>query len=235
MSSPAGFTLPPSVAPEELTADAVPVVTVGATAATDARSRTAWPFRPPAVVTDAVVAVVVVPVGAEPPVDDVAPVAAPPVEDPPVEGVVDVLPVDEEPVCEAPFVEAPVVDPPVDVAPPPNDEPVEEEEPVADDPVEDAPVGDDPVDDEPVDDAPVAPELEEAELVAGKPSRASRLSCALAVTRVVLSEVSCCSSVISVCRACWMLTWSAARCAAVSPFCALARVLFACARFASAD
>jgi hypothetical protein len=49
VSRPLGFTLPLSVAAEEPTAEACPVVTVGATAATVERVTAATPFRTPAV------------------------------------------------------------------------------------------------------------------------------------------------------------------------------------------
>ncbi len=77
--------------------------------------------------------------------------------------------------------------------------------------------------------------LPEEVVLAGKPSLASRASCAFAVARAVWSVSSCCSSVVTACWACWMLIVFAARCAVVSPLSALASVLSAIARLALAD
>jgi hypothetical protein len=89
---------------------------------------------------------------------------------------------------------------------------------------------------EPVDALPVPVDAlpEEVEL-AGKPSLPSRASCALAVARVDWSVLSCCSSVVTACCACWMLIVFASLCAEVGPLSALTSALSAIARLALAD
>ena len=89
---------------------------------------------------------------------------------------------------------------------------------------------------EPVDALPEPEEaLPDEVVVGGKPSLASRASCAFAVARAVWSVASCCSSVVTANWACWMLMAFAALCAVVGPLSALASVLWAIARLALAD
>jgi len=154
---------------------------------------------------------------------------------------VDVLPVAGESTV---FVGVPPADAlpePVDALPEPPDplpEPgdaLPEPDDAAPEPVDALPEPDDALP-EPVDALPEPVEvLPEEVVLGGKPSLASRASCAFAVARAVWSVPSCCSSVVTANWACWMLMAFAARCAVVNPLSALASVLSAIARLALAD